>query len=149
MTEYPAYAEPLEIRWSDQDLMGHVNNARVLTLVEEARIMWLQSIDHWSREVNPTVVVRTEINYRSPVHYGPELVIELGVGHVGSTSYTITFRGIQDDAVVFDGLNVLVGVDPENLRPRKLHDQERDLLGRYGTFDPERPTDLSAEPVTH
>lgn len=148
MTEYPAFAQPLEIRWSDQDLMGHVNNARVLTLVEESRILWLRSLNGWDREVNPTVVVRTEINYRRPVHYGPELVIELGVGHVGRTSYTITFRGIQDDAVVFDGLNVLVGVDPENLTPRALHDVERQVLGKYGTFDPENPTDLSAAPVT-
>ncbi|WP_129657061.1 acyl-CoA thioesterase [Rothia uropygialis] len=149
MTEYPAFARPLEIRWSDQDLMGHVNNARVLTLIEEARVMWLRSLNGWDRDVNPTVVVRTEINYRRPVHYGPELVIELGIGHVGSTSYTVTFRGIQEDAVVFDGLNILVGVDPENLAPRILSGQERELLGRYGTFDPENPTDLSVAPVSH
>ncbi|WP_129358703.1 acyl-CoA thioesterase [Rothia uropygioeca] len=149
MTEYPAFARPLEIRWSDQDLMGHVNNARVLTLIEEARVMWLRSLNGWDRDVNPTVVVRTEINYRRPVHYGPELVIELGIGHVGGTSYTVTFRGIQENAVVFDGLNVLVGVDPENLTPRTLGGQERELLGRYGTFDPEDPTNLSAAPVSH
>lgn len=29
---------PIELRWSDQDLLGHVNNAKLMTLAEEARI---------------------------------------------------------------------------------------------------------------
>lgn len=148
MTEYPAFSQPVEIRWSDQDLMGHVNNARILTLVEESRILWLRSLNGWDREINPTVVVRTEINYRKPVMYGPELVIELGVGKIGGSSYGITFRGIQEDAAVFDGVNVLVGVDPHKLTPRQLSETELDILRRFGTFDPEAPTDLTAEPVS-
>ncbi|WP_051687752.1 MULTISPECIES: acyl-CoA thioesterase [Micrococcales] len=148
MTEYPAFAQPVEIRWSDQDLMGHVNNARILTLVEESRILWLRSLNGWDRDINPTVVVRTEINYRKPVMYGPELVIELGVGRIGGSSYGITFRGIQEEAVVFDGVNVLVGVDPVKLTPRQLSESELGILNRFGTFDPEAPTDLTAEPVS-
>lgn len=38
----PARPEPYEcdlpVRWSDQDVNGHVNNARVVTLLEELRI---------------------------------------------------------------------------------------------------------------
>jgi len=148
VTEYPAFAEPVDIRWSDQDLMGHVNNARILTLVEESRILWLRSLNGWVREINPTVVARTEINYRKPVLYGPELVIELGVGRIGSSSYSITFRGVQEESVVFDGVNVLVGVDPEKLAPRQLSATEVEILERFGTFDPEHPTDLSLPPVS-
>lgn len=40
-----AFQTPITIRWSDQDINGHVNNARALTLVEEARI---KASDHWA-----------------------------------------------------------------------------------------------------
>ena len=32
------YEFEMQLRWSDQDALGHVNNARVITLMEEARI---------------------------------------------------------------------------------------------------------------
>src|SRR5699024_11188521 len=54
----------------------------------------------------PKLVARVELNYRTPVLYGPELKVQLGIGRVGGSSFSITCRGIQDDTVVFDGLNV-------------------------------------------
>src|SRR5699024_7156615 len=33
-----------EVRWSDQDMLGHVNNARLITLVEECRVRWMHEI---------------------------------------------------------------------------------------------------------
>src|SRR5699024_1295251 len=33
-----AFRCELQLRWSDQDLLGHVNNARTVTLAEEARV---------------------------------------------------------------------------------------------------------------
>ncbi|KTR62988.1 hypothetical protein SA12R_08730, partial [Rothia kristinae] len=64
------------------------------------------------------------------------------VGRVGRSSYTITCRGIQDGRVAFDGLTVMVMVDAETGEPTALSERERDLLGRYGSFDPEDPTRL-------
>lgn len=34
----------IELRWSDQDLLGHVNNAKLMTLAEEARIRALTQL---------------------------------------------------------------------------------------------------------
>lgn len=143
MSTYPAFTSTPDVRWSDQDMLGHVNNAKVITLVEEARIQWLQAA--WGRSdlrQAPTLVARMELNYRYPVYYGKELRIELGVGHVGRSSYTITCRGIQEGRVCFDGLNVMVMVDPETGQPVALSDAEREELSQYGSFDPEHPTQL-------
>ena len=35
------YTAAMPVRWSDQDLYHHVNHARMITLIEEARIPWL------------------------------------------------------------------------------------------------------------
>ena len=144
MPAYPGFVATPEIRWSDQDLMGHVNTARILTLTEDARIQWMLSLSERAESIRPTLVARTEINYRSPVHYGRRLRIELGIGRVGTTSFSITFRGLQDDVVLFDGLNVMVLIDEETGGTRKLTDDQRELLGGFGSFDPERPTELAA-----
>lgn len=143
MSTYPAYVATPEIRWSDQDLQGHVNNAKTITLIEEARISWLRSGEvDMSLEERPQVVARMELNYRKPVVYGPELTIELGVERVGGSSYTITCRGIQEGAVVFDGRNVMVMVDPSTGKTSPLTDQEKKVLEGYGSFDAEDPTRL-------
>ena len=38
-----AYTAQVEVRWSDMDAFGHINHARMVTLMEEARIQWLLS----------------------------------------------------------------------------------------------------------
>lgn len=144
MSTYPGYVATPEIRWSDQDLMGHVNNARILTLTEDARIQWMLSLTELAESIRPTLVARTEINYRAPVHYGAEaLRIELGIGRVGTTSFTITFRGVQGEAVVFDGQNVMVLIDEAAGGTRRLTAAQREVLEGFGTYDPERPTTLT------
>lgn len=85
MTQYPAYVATPQIRWSDLDILGHVNNARMLTLVEQARIDWLNTMRDREAIAAPKLVARVELNYRTPVLYGTELAIQLGIGRVGGS----------------------------------------------------------------
>ena len=147
MTVFPAFVATPQIRWSDLDILGHVNNARMLTLVEQARIDWLNTMRDREAIAAPKLVARVELNYRTPVLYGTELQIQLGIGRVGGSSFTITCRGIQDDAVVFDGLNVLVVLDPATQRPTRIPDADREFLSQFGTFDPAHVLDLTAAPA--
>lgn len=51
---------PIELRWSDQDLLGHVNNAKLMTLAEEARIRSLERLRRQLRLEGPLdMVLRT------------------------------------------------------------------------------------------
>lgn len=139
MSVFPAYVAHPQIRWSDQDILGHVNNARIVTLVEQARIDWLNTMRERDAISRPKLVARVELNYRAPVMHGPELTIELGIGHVGRTSFTITNRGIQNGELMFDGLNVLVVLDRETGKPGPISEADREFLSGFGSFDPENP----------
>ena len=66
---------------------------------------------------------------------------------MGGSSFTITCRGIQGDAVVFDGLNVMVVLDPTTQRPARIPDADREFLSQFGTFDPAHVLDLTAAPA--
>ncbi|SFV23405.1 acyl-CoA thioesterase [Micrococcus terreus] len=141
--EAPVYTFPLELRWSDQDLYGHVNNARIVTLAEEARVRFALETagreDDGRREAR--VVARQTVDYHAPVHYGPELTMHVGVVRVGTSSYTLRQQGHQDGRAVFtvDTVMVVLG---EDHRARPLTDAERAHLQEW-TW-PEGGTDAEA-----
>lgn len=129
-------------RWSDQDLNGHVNHAAVVTLLEESRIKWRSSMPGVRQaEATPTVVASLEVNYRRPVHHGEDLEVELTVTRIGTSSFSLEFRGSQHAAVAVDGRTVLVSVDPDTGKSRPLAEHERHWLTLFqpsqGNTDPQ------------
>ncbi|WP_166791631.1 acyl-CoA thioesterase [Cryobacterium frigoriphilum] len=124
------------VRWSDQDLNGHVNNARVATLLEEARLAWraqaLTGSDHLG---SPTVVAALQLSFRRPIEFGAVVEIDVWVGRVGSRSYTLQYSGIQAGHPVLDASTVMVPLHPENGEARRLDAAERGSLARWVIAD--------------
>jgi acyl-CoA thioester hydrolase len=116
------------VRWSDQDPNGHVNNAQVVTLIEEARVQWrLDAIAEGGLDPNfVALVANINLNYRRPVLFGPELVITVGVHSVGSRSYTLEYVAHQEQRLVFEASTVMVAMGPDG--PRALQAYENDFL---------------------
>ncbi|MGC4935221.1 acyl-CoA thioesterase [Gordonia sp. DT30] len=73
-----AFAADVPVRWSDMDAFGHINHARMVTLMEEARIAWLLSAgEEYAPLIKSAMIVHVEIRYQSqlrhddsPVHIG-------------------------------------------------------------------------------
>lgn len=120
---------PLELRWSDQDLLGHVNNARVVTLAEEARVRFQVHLDGpqaavESEAVGGRVVARQVIDYHRPAHYGSPLEVRVGVVRLGTSSFTLRHQGVQEGTPVFTVDAVMVMITPQG-GSRPLADAER------------------------
>ena len=118
----------LQLRWSDQDALGHVNNARIVTLMEEARIRWTREDGKTGRFEFGTVVASIQIDYKRPLYYQPEMVIRMGISRVGNKSFTVRGIGYQDDQPVFDSTTVIVPLAADGVSSRVLTDQERSWL---------------------
>jgi len=57
------------IRWDDLDAFGHVNNAKYLVFVQEARVdlFWKERIEKGLKPVfDDMVVARAEVDYKIP-----------------------------------------------------------------------------------
>ena len=87
LPEQVAHVVEVPVRFSDLDSMGHVNNARYLTFLEEARLSWFGAL---GRRLGVDVmdagaiVARIEIDYVRPVLLAPEpLRVAVGVCRVG------------------------------------------------------------------
>ncbi|WFP16435.1 acyl-CoA thioesterase [Citricoccus muralis] len=126
-----AFTCDLEVRWSDQDLNGHVNNARVLTLAEEARV---RADTAWSGTgsagVGGRVVRNLEVEFARALHYGRPVRATVWVGRIGRTSYTICHELSQQGQLCVYAECVMVNLDAETGRPAELDADARQVLTR-------------------
>ena len=118
----------LQLRWSDEDALGHVNNARVVTLMEEARLRWTQPRSDSGRFQYGTVVASMQVDYLRPLYYQPNMIVRLSVVRIGTKSFTLRHVGIQDGEPVFDGTSIMVPLAEDGKSSRAINEVERAWL---------------------
>ncbi|MBN9607057.1 MAG: acyl-CoA thioesterase [Actinomycetales bacterium] len=140
---------PIELRWSDLDAYGHVNNARMLTLLEEARVrvFWrdpdsaqeapLAVIDASDATSTRTVIARQECEYLVPIpHLRAPLDVQLWLAKIGGASIEIGYEvfsapSVQPPVLYTRAATTIVLVDAESMRPRRITDAEREAWAPY------------------
>ncbi len=125
----PLARVPISVRWRDMDSMGHVNNAKYISYLEEARVRWMLGVEGVSmRSRIAPVVAATNVNYRVPIVWPNDIVVELFVERLGNSSVTIGHRIVdQKDASVLhsDGNVVVVWIDTQTGKSAPLPDEIR------------------------
>ncbi|WP_275413172.1 acyl-CoA thioesterase [Rugosimonospora africana] len=122
------------VRWSDMDVYGHVNNARFLTLYEEARValMFTGAREHGLTSFEQGVVIsRHEVDYLRPVDYTDAVRIELWLEEIRASRFVIGYELWSGDSVASRARSVCVPFDLANQRPRRLSGPERDFLAPW------------------
>lgn len=124
----------IKVRGYHLDVYQHVNNARYLEFLEEAR--WAAGLEnsesfHWMMARNIAfVVVNININYRRPALLGDLLTIRSSVqqlnGKSGVLSQIVTRESESD--VVADALITFVCIDLKTQKALPLEGELRDKL---------------------
>jgi len=89
----------LNVRFSDVDVYGHVNNVKYFEYFQEARIAHLMKLFEGETVgvTNPLVVAQTDVDYRVPILFRPEPYdVWCWISHVGTSSFTL-------ESVILDG----------------------------------------------
>lgn len=117
MSRAPAHAiqQRIDLRWSDQDLLGHVNNATIMTLVEEARIRTLAQLEqqldvHGALDM---VLRTTTTDFFRPVMYRGPVHVNVWISRIGTSSFVMQHEVAQDDEVYVSVEAVVVMFDRE------------------------------------
>lgn len=120
----------LALRWSDQDLLGHVNNAKIMTLVEEARVRSVVQLQQDSRWNGPLdMVLRTsQTDFLRPVMYTGDVKVNVWISRIGNTSFVMQHELVQDDAVCVTVEAVVVMFDNTKQVPMVIPDHIRSAL---------------------
>ena len=91
---------PIKVRGYHLDLYGHVNNARYLEFLEEARWAYFEAthgLDWFVQSGLAFVVVNININYRRPAFMNEQLIVHTGVSSLSNRSAIIHQRITLDD----------------------------------------------------
>jgi acyl-CoA thioester hydrolase len=122
---------PIEVRWSDCDAFGHVNNAVYLTYLEQARFAY------W-HEVLPDVpfpgmiIARIEIDYRAQAYPRDRLEVRAAVTEMRRSSYWIDYEIVRaDGTVVARARSAQVFFDYSTQRPRPIDPHFRQVVAAY------------------
>jgi acyl-CoA thioester hydrolase len=119
-----------KFRFSDTDMVGHVNNAVYATLLESGRVSFLYEPE---RPLRPPghdfVIVRLVIDFRAEAHYPGKVRIGTRLIALGGRSFTLG-QGIFDEggASIATGESVLVLIDHESRRAVPLPGPLRERL---------------------
>ena len=83
----------IEVRSTDLDALGHVNNARYMEYLEWGRFEWVKeagvALDSFGRSGVATVIVNVNINYRREATLGERLSIRSWLMGMGGSSFRI------------------------------------------------------------
>ncbi|MDN4596392.1 acyl-CoA thioesterase [Leifsonia virtsii] len=140
---------PIKLRWSDLDAYGHVNNAEMLRLLEEARIeaFWVTDdsgqgsgeavggstavLDGRPGADTLTLIARQEIEYLAPIPYLRQpLDVQLWLGRLGGASLEVCYEvwspeGTEPATLYSRAATTIVLVDATSQRPRRINERER------------------------
>jgi len=143
---------PVGIRFNDLDAYGHVNNAAMLTLLEEARIAVFWSagdlqvegvtdndapVADTSTASTITLVARQEVEYLAPIPYLREpLDVQLWIGRLGGASLDVCYEilspaGDDEQTLFAKAATTVVLVDAASGRPRRMSDREREAWAAH------------------
>ncbi|WNV77845.1 thioesterase family protein [Geodermatophilus sp. DSM 44513] len=114
------------MRWSDPDSLGHVNHARALSLIEDARLAMGDG-------EGGLILARLEVDYLRQLYYrvGERLCVRSTVTRLGTRSLTLRQELLQDDAVAIRAVVVMVLFDFATDTSRPMTDAERTHWSRY------------------
>lgn len=134
-----AHRTPIQMRYSDTDMMGHINNAAYAQFLELSRLDFLaQTLP--GHPPLMTVLARLELNYRAEVRLHQQVVAETLLTRLGTSSWTYAFRLLADGQPSADGHSVQVHLDPDTRRPAPLPDEVRQALAAALVPEPTGPT---------
>jgi acyl-CoA thioester hydrolase len=124
------HEHPVQLRWSDPDMLGHVNHARALSLLEDARLAMVADVPGGPTSV---ILARLEVDYLRQLYYrvGERLVVRSCVTRIGTKSFTVRQELLQDDQVALRADVVMVLFDFAADASRAMTDDERAQWSRY------------------
>lgn len=126
---------PVQLRFSDIDTLGHVNNSVYLSLFDLGKSDYFQRAAAERQDWNNVnvVIANININFLHETHFDEPLVVKTQVDHVGNKSFTVV-QVLQNTAtgeIKCYCTQIMVYLDPETRTPAPLPQHWRDCFAAF------------------
>jgi len=107
---------PIEVRYGDLDPQGHLNNAKYLTFMEQARIHYLKHLGLWhggSFLDIGIILAQVQVDFLAPVELDCEVKVGVCVTRLGTKSLDMAYLvcDAENDREYARGTSVQVAYD--------------------------------------
>jgi len=128
---------PIQLRFADTDMLGHINNANFLTYMELARMSYfnevLGDVVDWKKE--GIILAKATVDYKRPVFLEDKLFIYIRIDHISSKSFNVQYRFIKEqgaeEEVAAEGSTLMVCYDYQLNRSIVMPDAWRQRIAGY------------------
>ncbi|MEO9531433.1 MAG: acyl-CoA thioesterase [Crocinitomicaceae bacterium] len=125
---------PLQIRFSDCDIAGHIHNAVYLQYFETGRMYFFvnQLGREWDWKKYGIILKKNEVIYHRPGQLENQLRVDVSCAHIGDTSFTLSYKIIDEkEQLIAEGSSVLVCFDYTVQSITKVHEQFLPILKKH------------------
>lgn len=127
---------PIEVRYGDLDPQGHVNNAKFLTYMEQARIAYIKHLGLWKGESFldiGIILADIQITYKMPIQFGQPVKVWVRVSRLGNKSFTMDYKIDGNDSGVeyATGTSILVAYSYQDSQTLPISEDWRQVIGDF------------------
>jgi acyl-CoA thioester hydrolase len=125
------------IRWSDTDMLGHVNNLAIAAYCESGRTEFLRSL--LAPAAGPRsllLLAHLSTSFLGELHWPGEVEVGTGVLEIGRSSCRMGQAVFAGKRCVSRSESVLVLIDEATRRPRAIDDALLRILGNFPVATP-------------
>jgi acyl-CoA thioester hydrolase len=117
MTTAQPQRYPIQVRFADIDMMGHVNNAAFATWAESARMAFVHAGQPGLMAV---ILAHLAIDFRRQVEFGDAVEVLTLVEAIGRSSFTLRQQILATGQVAADVRSVMVHFNYDTQRPEPI-----------------------------
>ena len=130
------YYHPIEVRYGDIDAQGHVNNARYLTYLEQARINYLRHLALWDTksfmEIG-VILADVHLTFRSAITLGQPVRVGVKTTHIGNKSMRMSqcIEDAETGQLMAEALTIMVAYDYRSQKTILVPETWRKMIAAF------------------
>jgi len=120
----------IQVRLTDIDILGHVNNAIYLSYFEMTRIHYFNQLvgPNWDWMESGVVLVQNEVNYHLPIFLYDAPEIHMYCTQIGNKSFTLSYEVYVKEQLKTTGKSILVGFNSNKQQSIEIPEAMRTAL---------------------
>lgn len=129
---------PAQIRFSDVDKYGHVNNSVYFSLFDMSKTQYLIDVIGVEKyEQMAMVVAHVEADFINPIFYPDEIVIQTSVVKLGRKSFTLVQQALnkRTKEIKCSCQTIMVFYDIESQKSTEIPEEVRQLIREFEQND--------------
>lgn len=134
------FHHPIEVRYGDLDPQGHVNNAKFMTYMEQARVNYIRNLELWDGSSFlhiGFILAEARVTFLSPVLFTHQVQVGVRVSRLGNKSLDMEYRleDAQTGQELATGSSVQVAYDYRQNQTIPLPDRWRQAIRDFENLD--------------